>query len=175
MSQDRGAQEPSMEEILSSIRRIIAEDDKAQGEPDALSAGATGGRPGGAEEDVLELTEIATDGPAPETAAEATPAPAATDDSSKKEADRVDRSASAEGLVSGTAATASTSAMARLSRAAAPEERKPSASSGQSMDEFITGLLRPMLKDWLDQHLPEIVERIVEQEIKKLARRAELS
>ena len=36
-------------------------------------------------------------------------------------------------------------------------------------------LLTPMLRDWLDQNLPEIVERVVEQEVKKLARRAELT
>jgi cell pole-organizing protein PopZ len=174
MSQDKGAQEPSMEEILSSIRRIIAEDDKGQGEPAAAAAGATGDRPGGEGEDVLELTEIATDETAA-AAASAAAADAATDDSSMKETDTVDRSASAEGLISGAAATASTSALARLSRAATPEERKSSTTAGQSMDEFITELLRPSLKDWLDQHLPEIVERIVEQEVKKLARRAELS
>jgi cell pole-organizing protein PopZ len=31
-----------------------------------------------------------------------------------------------------------------------------------------------MLKSWLDENLPQIVERVVEQEVKKLARRAEL-
>jgi cell pole-organizing protein PopZ len=31
-----------------------------------------------------------------------------------------------------------------------------------------------MLKDWLDQNLEGVVERVVEQEVKKLARRAEL-
>jgi cell pole-organizing protein PopZ len=31
-----------------------------------------------------------------------------------------------------------------------------------------------MLREWLDRNLPAIVERMVEQEVKKLARRAEL-
>jgi len=34
--------------------------------------------------------------------------------------------------------------------------------------------LRPMLKEWLDDNLEGVVERVVEQEVKKLARRAEL-
>jgi cell pole-organizing protein PopZ len=32
-----------------------------------------------------------------------------------------------------------------------------------------------MLKDWLDEHLPAIVERLVQKEIQKLSRRAELN
>jgi cell pole-organizing protein PopZ len=32
-----------------------------------------------------------------------------------------------------------------------------------------------MLKDWMDEHLPAIVERLVEKEIQKIARRAELN
>jgi cell pole-organizing protein PopZ len=31
-----------------------------------------------------------------------------------------------------------------------------------------------MLRDWLDEKLPPIVERLVEKEIHKIARRAEL-
>ena len=34
--------------------------------------------------------------------------------------------------------------------------------------------MRPVLKEWLDANLAPIVERVVEQEVKKLARRAEL-
>jgi hypothetical protein len=32
-----------------------------------------------------------------------------------------------------------------------------------------------MLKDWLDEHLPAIVERLVQKEIQKISRRAELN
>ena len=31
-----------------------------------------------------------------------------------------------------------------------------------------------MLKDWLDENLPAIVDRLVQKEIQKIARRAEL-
>ena len=46
MSEAESQQEPSMEEILASIRRIISEDDKPDGEAKAS-------------DDVLELTEVA--------------------------------------------------------------------------------------------------------------------
>jgi cell pole-organizing protein PopZ len=78
-----------------------------------------------------------------------------------------------DSLVSPAAAQASTSALARLTRAVAPEE-KPPVVAGRSVEELVIELLRPQLKEWLDQNLAPLVERVVEQEIKKLARRAEL-
>jgi cell pole-organizing protein PopZ len=74
MSQARGAQEPTMEEILSSIRRIISEDGKRTGEENAepsvpepapvvpLRAMPPAGPPPETD-DVLELTEIAPEEP----------------------------------------------------------------------------------------------------------------
>jgi cell pole-organizing protein PopZ len=76
MNQARGAQEPTMEEILSSIRRIISEDGRRTGEgeeapaaPAAPEAAAPAeppraAPPAGEADDVLELTEIAPEEPA---------------------------------------------------------------------------------------------------------------
>jgi uncharacterized protein len=77
MNQARGAQEPTMEEILSSIRRIISEDGKRVGDGAAeapaaaepapvapLSAVASAAEPQSEADDVLELTEVAPDEPA---------------------------------------------------------------------------------------------------------------
>ena len=47
--------------------------------------------------------------------------------------------------------------------------------AGITVEQLIVDLLTPMLRDWLDQNLPAIVERVEEQEVKKLARRAELT
>jgi cell pole-organizing protein PopZ len=69
---------------------------------------------------------------------------------------------------------ASTNAFARLARAAAPDEKQQPA-GGITVEQLVVDLLTPMLRDWLDQNLPGIVERVVEQEVKKLARRAELT
>ena len=81
----------------------------------------------------------------------------------------------AEALISPVAASASTQALARLAKAAATEEKKAPTGAGVTVEQLLVDLLTPMLKDWLDQHLPEVVERVVEQEVKKLARRAELT
>ena len=81
---------------------------------------------------------------------------------------------SADSLISPVAASASTNAFARLAKAATPEEPRPAAVAGITVDQLVIDLLTPMLRDWLDQNLPAIVERVVEQEVKKLARRAEL-
>lgn len=80
----------------------------------------------------------------------------------------------AESLVSPSAANASAQALVRLTKAMSSEERRPPAASGITMEQLLVDLLTPMLREWLDAHLPEIVERVVEQEVKKLARRAEL-
>lgn len=38
------------------------------------------------------------------------------------------------------------------------------------MEDSIREMLRPMLKAWLDDNLPGIVERLVRQEIERMAR-----
>ena len=173
MADNKTAQEPSMEEILSSIRRIIAED-----EPGAAPHAAAGGSDGDDledEDDVLELTEI-VDEPAapPPVSAAATPAPAPPIPPPSPQESKAMAAPSADSLISPVAASASTNAFARLAKAATPEEPRPAAVAGITVDQLVIDLLTPMLRDWLDQNLPAIVERVVEQEVKKLARRAEL-
>jgi cell pole-organizing protein PopZ len=80
-----------------------------------------------------------------------------------------------DSLISPGTATASTNAMAKLARAGLTEPRENGTGFGDlTVEKLLRDLLTPMLKDWLDQNLPAIVERVVEQEVKKLARRAEL-
>ena len=45
------------------------------------------------------------------------------------------------------------------------------AGSGQTLEDMIKDTLRPVLEEWLDRHLPVLVERIVDREIVKLAAR----
>jgi len=42
---------------------------------------------------------------------------------------------------------------------------------GGTVEGLVRELLRPMLRDWMDRNLPTLVERLVEQEIERLARR----
>ncbi len=47
----------------------------------------------------------------------------------------------------------------------------PEAGTGTRLDDLIRSLLTPMLKGWLDAHLPEIVERTAQAEIRRLTGR----
>ena len=242
MSNPKEEQEPSMEEILSSIRRIIA-DEQDEENPDAghsdnvedetLDLRAEDQE--FEEEDVLDLTDAVeepdphqalmaerTDGPDPFAEEEAfddhefdevpdtfvdpedglppesyetaepfaepeveadlepieihrdemdVPAPVIEND----EVETIAVASTAEDdLVSASAASASTNAFARLARAAAGDSSRNIDSANKSVEEFMTDLVKPLLKEWLDENLNLIVERVVEQEVKKLARRAEL-
>ncbi len=171
MSQDKSVSEPSMEEILSSIRRIIADEDKV---PPTAAAGTPA-----TEDEVLELTTVAEDdaesGPAPATVPGPPPTgepslPPAASKTSRDEKEAT--TASGEPLLSPAAAAASMSAFAKLARPSASES--PPVTAGITVEALVVQLLRPALREWLDANLPPLVERIVEQEVRKLARRAEI-
>ena len=71
-------------------------------------------------------------------------------------------------LVSDWASTAAGAAFARL--ASAPREPRPEreiapGAAGRALEDVVRDLLRPVLQTWLDEHLPEIVERLVRAEI----------
>ena len=70
------------------------------------------------------------------------------------------------GLISDDAAAASRHSLAALSamRSAPPAE-------GGALDAVVRDMLRPILKDWLDQHLPQIVEDLVTREIARITGR----
>ena len=136
MADSKTAQEPSMEEILSSIRRIIAEDEPegVDGQRGAADGGADAGRidPDDEDDDVLELTEVVGE-PEPVAApVKATaPAPTLSPSQSVPVADMLESTAmpaqAVELLISPTAASASTNAFARLTRAVATDDRGPTA------------------------------------------------
>ncbi|MQT11629.1 PopZ family protein [Segnochrobactrum spirostomi] len=48
--------------------------------------------------------------------------------------------------------------------------RTVSAQTPRSVEELVADILRPMLKSWLDQNLPGLVEDLVRQEIERIAR-----
>ena len=70
-------------------------------------------------------------------------------------------------LLSSRAASAANSAFSRLTDATAP--RSPRAE--RPLDEMTRDCLRPLLKAWLDENLPGMVERLVREEIARVARR----
>ncbi len=154
-----------MEDILSSIKRIIAEEgDGAPGRGRRPSRGPSPraepvADPVPEDEDsddqVLELSDpmpIAK----PEPVA-AKPAPVAAKPTP-----------AAESLVSREAVAASRGALDQLSRMIV----KPESESDGTLEGLVRGMLRPMLSDWLDAHLPEMVEAMVAREIAKITDQA---
>jgi cell pole-organizing protein PopZ len=67
------------------------------------------------------------------------------------------------GLLSGAAAAAVDSAFNALAHTVQVR-------NGRTLEEFVGELLRPMLKTWLDENLPAMVERLVRAEIERVSR-----
>ncbi|APF37406.1 Cell pole-organizing protein PopZ [Chelatococcus sambhunathii] len=216
--------EPTMDEILASIRRIITEDQSAAAPAPRLPVAEEriprqdAGRPDGARADSLrreaaahermhrgepflpetprrpvaaEESGAAVRPPAPGPAPHATPlnAPAGREGFSRA---AIERSVAEEAMPS---------LVASLSAALPPRQPEPASAQREARDELLspqTGarvassfealtsnvsgqgartledlvrdMLRPMLKAWLDDNLPAIVERLVRQEIERVAR-----
>jgi cell pole-organizing protein PopZ len=98
------------------------------------------------------------------------------EDASQEDHTTVPKQAARDELLSDAAASAATGAFAKLSHAfqRTPVEESIADGDGRSIEQFVEDIIRPMLRDWLDEKLPPIVERLVEKEINKIARRAEL-
>jgi len=156
--------EPSMGEILSSIKRIIAEDADAHlssqrgarravapvtdttpppaSRPEPVPEPQQGG-------EVLELT-------AAEAVSDEQETPMARDDTA------LPRPAT---IVSPNTVAATRSSIAALSALVV----KPDIAGSDTLEGMVRDMLKPMLADWLDARLPAIVERLVAQEIKRIA------
>jgi cell pole-organizing protein PopZ len=228
MTQAAKAQEPSMEEILASIRRIIADDDAAKtpakaaepakpaaapppraaapapaprpapppAAPPAAAAGANSQddidamfgsfdapdtapaaepepEPEPAQPDILDLTEAmeasaadpagfqTIDGQADVVFNEAAPPPAAntvTEARRQFQQNMPDRSLLAPSTTAAVDSAFNTLAQTVLVK------------NARTLDEMVAEMLRPMLKAWLDDNLPGMVERIVRDEIERVSR-----
>lgn len=68
-----------------------------------------------------------------------------------------------EALVSGKAAKASKAALAALSSVTIDPR-----AGENTLEGLVREMLRPMLKEWLDTNLPELVERVVSREVARV-------
>ncbi|WP_066717550.1 DUF2497 domain-containing protein [Sphingomonas pituitosa] len=138
-----------MEEILASIKRIIADDEPgafARGRPlRAVPEPEPEDRPSATlpPEDVLELSEpiaeAVVSGPAAAVAA-------------------------ADPILSDRVAEASREKLEALSRLVV----KPQVPGSDTLEGLVREMLKPMLRDWLDENLPQLVEQIVSREIARI-------
>lgn len=187
MSDAKMPEEPSIEEILGSIRRIIADDDEAQ-QPAAASPGGFSDALKQADsfvaeddEEPLELTQkIDEEGTIVDIPSDEPPArPAYTppqnfDQSTEDEIIMIDETdeapvaQTADPLVSQTATAATAAIMAKLARSTSINR---AGNEGTTLEDLVKEMVRPMLREWLDQHLPELVQSMVERELERIARR----
>ncbi|WP_240789886.1 DUF2497 domain-containing protein [Roseomonas sp. HF4] len=159
----------SMEDILASIRRILNEDEApaapVAATPVAAEAAAVPTPPAPAPEPAADGALLLTE-EMMVPAAEPPPAPAAADPPPPPP------SPAAEGLLAPAVAAAATAAVSRLLGAVASDRAATVTRGGPSIEDVVREELRPLLKDWLDQHLPGIVERLVRAEIERVVGRA---
>lgn len=186
MSDDEAKQEPSMQEILASIRQIISDD--ADGERAARAVPGTGNGVSARDADVLELTEMMNDDGTvtdltrarhPEPAVPAARDPSTTPDAEKEEVLAVGADAAsdddarlaspAKGIVSDAAAGDVARALGGLASATGAPRHVRLGESGKTLEALVKEMLRPMLKAWLDENLPPLVERLVEREIHRIS------
>jgi cell pole-organizing protein PopZ len=210
MSQTAKANEPSMEEILASIRRIIADDEPAKAPAAAKAPEPTPAPPADetpkSQDDIDALLanfddepEPAPPPPPPPPVVKAVPPPPPPPAPAREpeifELSRADAVPDHVGIIKPIAQRADIEFM---ERAPPPPPAAPAQPSGQSLvsaethaavgaafgslantmlsgngrtvDDLVKDMLRPMLKNWLDDNLPQLVERLVRAEIERVSR-----
>jgi cell pole-organizing protein PopZ len=134
------SREPSMEDILASIKKVIAEEKELRS---TVRTDAVEDEPlredGGGEEDVLELDEPL--------------------------APPIDLGPP---LIDDQIAGQSRSALEQLQTVAASIPAQPQVNP---LEDMVREMHRPMLKTWLDEHLPQMVEELVNREISRITGR----
>jgi len=190
MTQPAKSQEPTMEEILASIRRIIADDDAtkpappkpepAKAEAPAAPAAPFGAAPATAprpraeiepqpapeppdqSSDILDLTEaMAAAAPRPQP-----PAPQFRTIDGTPDVGFEDQrfpSGGEDRLLSSATSAAVDTAFNSLAQTVLMH-------NARTLEDLVREMLRPLLKSWLDDNLPAMVERLVRAEIERVSR-----
>ena len=140
------AREPSMEDILASIKRVIAEEKEIRAAAPPPSLANEAPLPEEEEGDVLELDASM--------AAEELPA------------EPVD---TGPPLMEDAVADSSRARLEALATVAATAP--PPAPVGNPLEQVVRDMLRPILKEWIDDHLPKIVDEHVKREITRITGR----
>ena len=222
MKPEKPSSEPSMDEILASIRQIISTDPKKEKKH---------GSPPKDQEDILDLTEVLPEDishtsspvkaqkpevsmdekkeepkPKPVISGKEEPSPLPHDlskphyplpkfkeeisatvakdntythptaPSEKRQGSEVPSIPSLDGpLVSQAAMSEAAQALHSLNKLAQdrpriPEPRLNTGIGGQTVEELVREILRPLLKEWLDANLPTLVKWVVNEQVEKIVR-----
>lgn len=183
MAKDEDGGDPSMDDILASIRRILNDKDV---DPDAPI-----GDEDDEDEEIVVSAKPADTKPPPGPGAPQAPANAAAAQATAQTASAAkpaeepedililddammiaenEAPKAAESLVDPTTAAAASSSVGALKKALM-ERNTVVSKGGLSLEDIIRDEFRPMLKSWLDTHLAGIVERLVRAEIERVVTR----
>lgn len=182
-------QEPSIEEILASIRQIISDDDEKDPSEDAepVEVQAVKEEPAvepeqevessmpeeepldDGEDDVLELTDPIEDEPDFEIDLQEHEEVPATEEVEMEATAMPDNNNS--DILTEAAKAATISSMAKLAGNMPITRHREYGNI--TLEDLVREMLQPMLKDWLSESLPPMVERMVQKELEKLARQAQ--
>lgn len=170
-----------MEDILASIRRILAEDggtpqdgaaQRITSDKRAVAHASVGS---GAEAD--KLGSPVSDGADPFGPDPSATTPTAVDCVTDELGDvfmlSPDMRAADPALVSQRAADNSTDVLSQLARAILDRRDIAVASRDVTLESMVREMLRPLLREWLDRNLPYLIERLVKREIDVMINRAE--
>jgi len=188
MSAQPKPSEPSMEEILASIRRIISDDEVKPAEAAVEPAPVAEEPPVDIDEDVLDLGAEAARILVPEPEVPVEPADGDIDflDPPMPEPEPVQLAPEPEPepvappvfasalpppsapfdmaqLLSDQSSSAVTNAFGQLAHTVL-------SNNARTLEDLVKDMLKPMLKGWLDDNLPTMVERLVRAEIERVAR-----
>ena len=145
--------EPSVEEILESIKRVIARDNRETAQVERTRRATAGvgtemlieaeGDDEGEEDEVFDLGEAV---------------------------ELAEAKDEASGLTTERTAGAMRESLAALAMLAEPGAPPQIVRSGEtSLEGLVRDMLRPMLAQWLEANLPAIVDRMVQAEIARIA------
>jgi cell pole-organizing protein PopZ len=142
--------EPSVEEILESIKKVIARDNRDAQRAERTRRESAGMALSASDPDEDDAAEVLNLG---EELIQGEPA-----------------ARSEDGLTTETAARSMRDSLAALAMIAEPSAPPQIVRSGEtSLEGLVRDMLRPMLAEWLDRNLPEMVERLVKAEIARIA------
>ncbi len=185
-------EEPSMEDILASIRRILSVEEQ---EAEAATEAAPEPAPEPEPEPAPEPEPEAAPEPEPEAAPEPEPEiepepepepePAPTPEPAPpppppmpapmEDVLQLTPEMVTSNIISGPTISASTDVLAELARAILNRRDVAIDEAGQNMtlEGMVREMLKPLLREWLDRNLPYLIERLVKKEIDLMINRAE--
>ena len=191
--------EPSMEEILASIRRILKEDERSNGPamdedddvlvldasmrinpPDISTAtelpAETGSirAPGSRLESVHFTSEPSLDAEPDTPPAAHEPEPRITLAAPEQEEFMEEHLQAPDGLIGEALTNSISNSIGSMVRSISAERAVSVTRGGPTLEDLVREEIKPILKAWFDTHLPSLVERIVRAEIGRIVDRTQL-